>query len=320
MTFSEDVQNVDTTDFSVSGTSATVAEVAAVSGSESQYDVIAGGGDLANYNGTVTLSIASGHNITDKADTPNDLTNTTPGTNQSYVVDNTAPRITSIVRRTPGTTPTNADSLTWRITFDEDLSELPSGSLEVSGSSATPSVTIISNSVYDVTVTGGDLSSLNAEVSLGFKSSHGITDEAGNGLVNLTPTGANEDSYVVDNAAPTFSSAAISGAALVITFNEDLLTTSTLRNSDFEVTKGASNAVQSLTGTPSISGAAVTLTLSTAVSSADDDIKVKYTQPSAAANQVRDGAGNPAATFAEPSRSGPPAPLPGAPPRRRRRS
>ena len=69
VTFSEDVQNVNAADFSVSGTTATLA-VAAVSGSESRYDVTASGGNLANLNDTVTLSFAMGQNITDKATHP----------------------------------------------------------------------------------------------------------------------------------------------------------------------------------------------------------------------------------------------------------
>ena len=35
--------------------------------------------------------------------------------------DTTAPRVTSIERQTPTTSPTNADSLRWRVTFNEDV-------------------------------------------------------------------------------------------------------------------------------------------------------------------------------------------------------
>ena len=117
VTFSENVQNVDDADFSVSGTTPTVTEVTA----SSVYDVTVSGGSLASLDGTVTLSFASGQNIADIAD--NALTNTAPtGLNvNTYVVDNTAPTVTSIVRQTPSSSPTNADTLTWRVTFSEEV-------------------------------------------------------------------------------------------------------------------------------------------------------------------------------------------------------
>ena len=36
------------------------------------------------------------------------------------MIDTAAPRVVSVVRQTPSSTPTNANSLTWRVTFDED--------------------------------------------------------------------------------------------------------------------------------------------------------------------------------------------------------
>ena len=90
MTFSEAVSNVGTGDFSVTGTTATLA----VTGSGTTYDVTASGGNLAGLDATVTLAFASGQDIEDAAG--NALTNTTPtGTNEnSYRVDNTAPTVT----------------------------------------------------------------------------------------------------------------------------------------------------------------------------------------------------------------------------------
>ena len=67
VTFSEAVSNVDAADFAVSGTTATVTAVAAVSGVTGGYDVTASGGNLASVNATVTLTIAASHNIEDGA-------------------------------------------------------------------------------------------------------------------------------------------------------------------------------------------------------------------------------------------------------------
>ena len=62
--FSKAVQNVDSADFTVNGTTtATVTGVAAVNAGT--YDVTVSGGDLAGFNGTVGLDLAAGQNITD---------------------------------------------------------------------------------------------------------------------------------------------------------------------------------------------------------------------------------------------------------------
>ena len=244
VTFSEDVQNVDAADFGVSNTTATLT-VAAVTGSESQYDVTASGGNLADRNHTVTLSIRSGHNITDKAATPNALTNRTPGSNESYVVDNTAPTVTSIERQDPTTSPTNADSITWRITFSEPVDAMTIGGndffltgrpsqntqtafLAVSGSGDTQ---------FDFGLEGSGLENHNRTITLSFVSNPDIRDRAGNALASTTPTGANDNTFVMDNTLPTVVSAAIDGASLVITLNEDLRTTNIPANSAFTVRK-----------------------------------------------------------------------------------
>ena len=124
VTFSEDVKDVDGADFAVTGTTATLS-VAAVGTSKSQYDVTATGGDLANLDDIVSLALRPVFNtINDLAD--NALTNTlaTGTVRNTYRVDNTAPTITSIVRHNPTAERTNADSLTWRVTFSEDVKDV----------------------------------------------------------------------------------------------------------------------------------------------------------------------------------------------------
>ncbi|WP_440958142.1 Ig-like domain-containing protein [Oceanicaulis sp. LC35] len=119
------------------------------------------------------------------------------------VADATAPRISSIVRQTPATASTNADSLVFRVTFDEAVQNVDTTDFTASGTSGTATgVSAQSTTVYDVTVSGGDLAGYTGAVSLGFAGGQNISDTpAGNALVNTTPTGANE-SYTVDNTAP----------------------------------------------------------------------------------------------------------------------
>ena len=90
VTFSEDAANVNAADFDASGTTGDATGVADVTGNAAQYIVTVSSGDLDDYDGAVGLTLASDHDIADKAG--NALTNTTPsGANQSYTVDNTAP-------------------------------------------------------------------------------------------------------------------------------------------------------------------------------------------------------------------------------------
>ena len=186
VTFNEAVQNVDSGDFQVSGTALTITVVSPVTGSETTtYDVTVSSGNLAGLDGTVTLSFASGHNIQDMAGNALASSPTVSGTNDnSYVVDNTAPGVTSITRQTPATSPTGADSLTWQITFDEAVQHVNDADFQVSGTTAT--ITAVSpvsgfeTTTYDVTASGGNLAGLNATVTLSFAGTHNIEDEAGN--------------------------------------------------------------------------------------------------------------------------------------------
>ena len=223
VTFSEAVANVDAGDFAVSGVTGVTLTVAAVTGSSSQYDVTATGGGLASLDGTVTLAFSGGQDIADNAD--NTLSNTTPtGTDDNeYVVDNTAPTVASIVRQDPSTSPTNADSLKWRVTFSEAVANVNAGDFAISGTTATLTVAAVSGSTsrYDVTASGGNLAGLDATVTLAFSGTQNIADNANNTLSNTTPTGTDDNEYVVDNTAPTVAITGVpatSGAAFTATF------------------------------------------------------------------------------------------------------
>ena len=196
------VRNVDPGDFELDGTTASLVSAAPNTSGSTVYDFRAQGGDLAALDGTVTLSIADTNNITD--DNSNPLTNTTPtGTNEnSYVLDNTAPRVTSIERQDPTTENTDADSLTWRVTFSESMVNVDVADFEVSGTDAMLSVAEAvagETNVWDVTASGGDLATLNGTVTLSFAAGQGVEDTAGNMLANLTPVGTSDNSYTVDN-------------------------------------------------------------------------------------------------------------------------
>ena len=206
--------------------------------------------------------------------------------------DTTAPTVTSIVRQTPTSSPTNADSLTWRVTFSEAVSNVDAADFAVNGTTATLSVSAVSGvtGAYDVTASGGNLASVNATATLSIDAAgHGIQDAATNALTNTTPTGTNDNSYVVDNIAPTVAITGVpatSTAAFTatFTFSEDV---TGFTVNDIDVGNGAASAFTATTAdrvytasiTPAVGG---TVTVDVAASAARD----------AAGN------GNPAATQA----------------------
>ncbi len=149
--------------------------------------------------GTVSVKVTASDGSDSVSDTFDIVVSEPPG-------DTTAPRVASIVRQNPTSSPTNADSLTWRVTFSEAVSNVDAADFAVSGTTATvTAVATVSGltGAYDVTTSGGDLAGVSATVTLAIASSHNIQDAASNALSNTAPTGTNDNSYVVDNSAPT---------------------------------------------------------------------------------------------------------------------
>ena len=120
----------------------------------------------------------------------------------------TPPRVTSIERHDPTTSRTSANSVTWRVTFDEDVANVDEADFAVRGTTAAPTVAAMagSSSVYDVTASGGDLAHLNATVTLSITDARDIANTRGGVLTETTPTGTNDNSFEVDNTAPTVTS------------------------------------------------------------------------------------------------------------------
>lgn len=152
--------------------------------------------------GTVTVDVAA-NAAQDGVGNPS-----TAATQASTSFDGDAPGVASIARNSPSTATTDADALTWRVTFSETTQNVDAADFGVTGTTAPVSgVTPVSGSVYDVTVSGGDLANANVTVTLNFLGGQNITDLLGNALVNTTPTGANDNSFNVINdlVSPTVS-------------------------------------------------------------------------------------------------------------------
>ncbi len=102
----------------------------------------------------------------------------------SYTIDGTSPKITSIARQNPAGPSTSATSLTWLVTFSEEVTGVAQGNFSAMlGGSATGAVTgfmQVDGSQYTVTVTGV---SGTGSVTLRFTDSGAIQDLRGNHLV-----------------------------------------------------------------------------------------------------------------------------------------
>ena len=111
-------------------------------------------------------------------------------------------RVVSVERHDPAASPTNADRLTWRVTFSESVTNVDAADFAVEGTTATLAVTG-SAARYDVSVSGGDLASLDAKVTLRFAAGQDIADLDANTLADTAPLGTNDNTWEVDNTAPT---------------------------------------------------------------------------------------------------------------------
>ncbi len=144
--------------------------------------------------GTLTYSVT----LTDPAG------NAGSAATDTATLDETSPTVTSSSRGTPTGENTNADTLVFRVTFDEEMDPTTVNTADFTADGTTAAVTNVAvataNTVFDVTVSGGNLATLNGTVDLDFNSPT-ITDAAGNALPSTEPT--TDESYVVDNVAPT---------------------------------------------------------------------------------------------------------------------
>ena len=180
------------------------------------------------------------------------------------VTDTTAPTVTSITHQDPTSSPTNSDTLTWRVTFSEAVESVDPADFMVTGTTATLTVTAVTSmtDVYDVTASGGDLASVDGTVTLAFAADQNIVDPSDNTLTSTTPTGANDPTFELDNTVPTFVSGTANGTLIVLTFSEDLDPNSLPPGSAFNIISTDSNV---MVNKVSIEGTMVTLTVTPAI-------------------------------------------------------
>ena len=215
------------------------------------------------------------------------------GANKAIVIDNqTAPSVISFKRQDPLTSPTNSDVLIFRVMFSEPVIGVSANDFVVTGTTATVTgVTTISSSLYDVEISGGNLSSLNGDVGLNLSGAQNITDATGNPLPSVEP--GIDEKYTLDNMAPTVTIEQATGqpdpangtpVIFSVVFSEPI-DTSTLTTADF--TQNGS-ILTSITWNIIDSGDHKTFTLSATSISGNGTLS-----PSMSAGKVLDLAGNP---------------------------
>lgn len=197
-TFSEEVSGVGTGDFAVTDGTSNISGVNKVN--TTTWEVTVSGGSLASYNGSVGINLSSTVTIEDTVG--NSLPTGEPLTDETYTLDNIAPSITGITRYTPSAIRTNADSLTFQVTFSEGLSSISILDFAVDSTStaSVSGISMVNPAIYLVTVSGGNLTGFNGTVGLNLSGSQTIKDNADNALPAGEP--ATDEAYTVDNTSP----------------------------------------------------------------------------------------------------------------------
>ena len=171
---------------------------------------------------TTTLSAANTYSI---VASQSDSAGNTGSDTESVVIDTTPPTVTSV--NLAGTSPTNAASVSWTVTFSKSVTGVASGNFTLAntGLGGTPAITSVTGSGTTWTVTASSGSGTGT-LGLNLTTKTGIIDTAGNVLSN-TLTG---QVYTVDHTAPSASVVSAtpspqngkpdSGDQIVLTYSE----------------------------------------------------------------------------------------------------
>jgi hypothetical protein len=155
-------------------------------------------------NGTLGLNMTN-----DAGALSHDITNL-PSTGQVYTIDKIAPTTNNFNRQIPTTSSTNADTLVFRAIFSEAVVNVSADDFTITGTTATPTaVSAVNASTYDVTVSGGDLATVNGLVDLNLVAGNNIADLAGNPLASLLV--GFDQLYTMDNTVPTVAMTSATG-------------------------------------------------------------------------------------------------------------
>ncbi len=190
-------------------------EVGDIGGSNINASNIAGSG--TTYTALITPVNDGTATVEIPADAAQGVTNLGNVASLEYSTDydGTPPTLVSIVRQEPATSPTNADVLTWRLTFSEKMRNADESNFSVLGGAA--DLLVVQTTPTEITVSafGTPLKDYNGDVQLEFVpvNQRTISDPAGNILGDATPSGTDQSVYTLQNGALTLKLAAPATAA-----------------------------------------------------------------------------------------------------------
>ncbi|MCE7996353.1 MAG: T9SS type B sorting domain-containing protein [Roseivirga sp.] len=286
VTFSELVDNVDVTDFSISGAGA--GGTAAITGITTEtantvFDVTVG---TIDTEGELDLDFDAGQDISDFG---GNAFAGTISTEETYTIDLTQPTITSITRNSPDSEITNANSVVFRVTLSEEVTNAGTKDFELSGDAGggTAVVSAVStqelSTEIDVTV-----SNINTEgeLNLDIFVFHSLGDVAGNFFAG---TISSEETYTIDMTAPTLMSATKDSDTQITVSLDEVVQTNGTNPTDFTVTDGLGNSYAvSTQADGTADDADIVLTVAD-LSGAIGDLKVTYANNN---GEISDLAGN----------------------------
>ena len=122
-----------------------------------------------------------------------------------------SPNIETILRKAPTSEHTNADTLTWLLTFTEPVRNVDPTDFVVSGTTATLALEPLAldeegcSQQWDATLSGGDLEGLSATVTLTVSDQQEIWGCLGDGeaMTHPGPNDTNHNTFVLDNTKST---------------------------------------------------------------------------------------------------------------------
>ena len=162
------------------GTDAAITVTPKGSGSPT-WNVIASGGNLASLNGMIKLSFAGTRDIEDMAGNVLAVIAPTGAVENTFVIDNVAPALTAIVRQPLESSPADAETARWRLTFSEDMQGIDATDFAIHGGTVAAAAAG-SKAVYDLSVSGEDIVPVRGPITVYIKRESDITDLAGNAL------------------------------------------------------------------------------------------------------------------------------------------
>ena len=144
-----------------------------------------------------------------------------------------SPNIETILRKAPTSEHTDADTLTWLLTFTEHVTNVDPTDFVVSGTTATLALEPLAldeegcSQQWDATLSGGDLESLNGRVTLTVSDQQEIWGCLGDGeeMTHPGPNDTNDNTFVVDNTKAAQGNA--QSATYRVTFQGNWTTAST---------------------------------------------------------------------------------------------